>query len=333
LNQRISIVGGGLTGLSLAIALRKHGIPTTLHEAADYPRHRVCGEFISGVSEQTLDTLGISSCLEDAKKHTSMNWFSGDKLIRHGRLNKPAMAISRYLLDERLSEKAKAVGVDLRTKSRISVSSGTPGFVKTTGRVPTRGKWIGLKAHVKGLGTTANLEMHSGPIGYLGITPVEDDWFNVCGLFRIDRQLEARHEALIPAYLEKNGNHLLAANVAQAEWRDSSFSSIAGIGLGRQPISPGILSLGDSHSMIPPFTGNGMSMAFQSAETALPLLISYAKHGHDWETVCQSTERELQKRFRKRMTASLFLHPFLFQTATRHLLKYAPLNPVLSLIR
>ena len=55
----ITIVGGGLAGLSLGIALRRRGVPVNLHEAGVYPRHRVCGEFISGVSQCTFDSLGI----------------------------------------------------------------------------------------------------------------------------------------------------------------------------------------------------------------------------------------------------------------------------------
>jgi 2-polyprenyl-6-methoxyphenol hydroxylase-like FAD-dependent oxidoreductase len=42
----ITIVGGGLAGLTLGIGLRRRGVPTTLWEAGHYPRHRVCGEFI-----------------------------------------------------------------------------------------------------------------------------------------------------------------------------------------------------------------------------------------------------------------------------------------------
>ena len=62
--------------------------------------------------------------------------------------------------------------------------------------------------------------MHSGPNGYLGVTPVEDGWCNVCGLFKVDRSLQAEHEQLLVAYLRKNGNHELADTLAESEWRD-----------------------------------------------------------------------------------------------------------------
>lgn len=331
--ETITIVGGGLTGLSLAIALRRNGVPVELHEAGTYPRHRVCGEFISGVSAETLEKLGISAILADAARHSSVSWFAGDELLRKTTLPRPALAISRYRLDDRLQELASRSGASIRTRSRVMIDAGRPGVVRTSGRTPTRGRWIGIKAHVRGIGTTAHLEMHSGPHGYLGITPVEEGWHNVCGLFRINRSLDARHESLIPAYLRANGNSDLADRLEKVKWRRGSFSAIAGFELGHQQATPGILSLGDSHAMIPPFTGNGMTMAFESAEIALPHLVSYAAGESSWEAACERTNRQLQRHFRKRLTASRLLHPLLFEQAVRPILRHAPLSPILSLIR
>lgn len=333
MSETITINGGGLTGLSLAIALRKHGVGVALHEAGGYPRHRVCGEFISGVSPETLETLGIAGNLADAKLHRSVTWFSGDALLRENILPTPALAISRHLLDDRLQKSATALGVDLHTGSRRKMTPGQPGEVWTAGRKPAKGEWIGLKAHLRGISVTAHLEMHSGPRGYLGVTPVEDGWHNVCGLFRVDKSITARHADLLPTYLAENGNTELAQRIAAAEWREDSFTAVAGFSLGLQAPTPGLLSLGDSHAIIPPFTGNGMTMAFQSAETALPHLIAYANGTRTWPAACEAIQRQLARRFGKRLTSAKLLHPLLFHTAARSLLKHAPLRPLLTLIR
>lgn len=333
LNRMITISGGGLAGLSLAIGLRRHDIPVQLHEAGSYPRHRVCGEFISGVSQATLETIGIDDCLRDAREHRRFAWFAGDQPLRVGELKQPALAISRYTLDHRLCQKAIGLGVDLRTLSRLAISPGSAGFVRAAGRVPAKGKWLGLKAHIKGLEPTTDLEMHTGPRGYLGITQIEDGWCNVCGLFEIDRSVHASHQQLLVEYLRQNGNHLLADRLGHAEWRDGSFCAVAGFDLGRQPATPGILSLGDSHAIIPPFTGNGMSMAFQSVEIAMPHLVAYARGDIEWSAAVQRIESMLHRFFRKRLTASRWLHPWLFRRASRQLLKHAPINPMLNLIR
>lgn len=331
--ETITIIGGGLTGLSLAIALRKKDIPVVLHEAGTYPRHRVCGEFISGISKTTLETLGIPEVLSDAQHHTGITWYSRDREMRKHTLPEPALAISRHLLDDRLQSIASTMGVKIHTNSRVKPQPGEPGIVWSAGRKPTPGRWIGLKAHLRGVSNGSDLEMHTGSSGYLGITPVENGWFNVCGLFKLDRSIAASHEHLLPAYLRKNGNHRLADSLAKAEWKPDSFTAVAGFQLGLQKPTPGILALGDSHSIIPPFTGNGMTMAFQSAETALPHLLSYATNETSWQNTCHLVGKALHTRFKKRLTSANIIHPLLFHPAASPLVRLAPLNPILALVR
>ena len=58
-HKPITIIGGGLAGLTLGIGLRQQGIPVTVWEAGRYPRHRACGEFISGRGPDVLVRLGL----------------------------------------------------------------------------------------------------------------------------------------------------------------------------------------------------------------------------------------------------------------------------------
>ncbi len=74
-NRPLTIVGGGLAGLSLGIALRNRGIPVVILEAGTYPRHRVCGEFICGVSPLTLEKLGIAGAFEPQVTNYQSEWF------------------------------------------------------------------------------------------------------------------------------------------------------------------------------------------------------------------------------------------------------------------
>jgi 2-polyprenyl-6-methoxyphenol hydroxylase-like FAD-dependent oxidoreductase len=65
--------------------------------------------------------------------------------------------------------------------------------------------------------------------------------------------------------------------------------------------------------MIPPFTGNGMAMAFQSAEIALDPLLAYARDEASWPEICATIEIALRRHFRWRLAAAKTLHPFLLQ--------------------
>ncbi len=338
LNREITIVGGGLAGLSLASALRLHQVPVTVLEAGNYPRHRVCGEFISGVSGETLSALGIVGLFEDALRHRSLAWYDGGRLIHRDRLENPALGISRYLLDERLRHHAESLGVTVKTGVRV-LPEPRDGLVWTAGRRPRNGPWLGLKAHVREIPKSADLEMHAGKNGYAGLAGVEDGWTNICGLFQIDRTIHAVGADLLAAYLEVGGNRELAGQLRDCEWKQHSFSAVAGFQLGRQIPLPGLLALGDAESMIPPFTGNGMSMAFQAAELAVGPLVSWSRDERSWQEAANAVRAAVKRKFKRRLAISGALHPILLGTGGRSLLQslasasLLPFQPMLALIR
>ena len=43
----VVIIGGGLAGLTAAIHLSKFGLKVSLLEKNEFPKHKVCGEYIS----------------------------------------------------------------------------------------------------------------------------------------------------------------------------------------------------------------------------------------------------------------------------------------------
>ncbi len=336
--KKITIAGGGLAGLSLAIALRKRDVDVSVIEAGQYPRHRVCGEFISGVSQETLRNLGIDDLFHDALQHRSLKWFDGGKVIHQNSLPTPAIGISRFALDDRLQQRFTELGGSLVTQTRLKPKP-QEGLVWAAGRRPQPGQWIGLKAHVRGLEMSADLEMHSGHNGYAGLAQVEDGWVNVCGLFRINRQLKGQPQELLPTYLRAGENLSLANRLEQVEWRPDSGCAVAGFKLGSQPALHGLVSIGDAESMIPPFTGNGMSMAFQAAEAAIDPLVAWSRDELAWQATTNRIQATLRQRFRKRLISAQALHPILFQRHGRDLIsafsetQLLPFRPMLALVR
>src|SRR5579863_1202127 len=99
----IEIIGGGLSGLALGAALRRADVPVTIFEAGDYPRHRVCGEFITGLDPATVARLGIGEHLSDARPHRTVTYFLRGRPLRPYALPAPALGISRHALDSRLA--------------------------------------------------------------------------------------------------------------------------------------------------------------------------------------------------------------------------------------
>ncbi len=338
LNKEITIAGGGLAGLSLAVSLLQRGVGVTVLEAGCYPRHRVCGEFISGVSDETLEELGIKDLFQDARRHHTLCWHERGRVMHRDTMPVAAMGISRFVLDERLKNRVEYLGGVVKTGTRARPEP-ADGLVWTAGRRPRPGPWIGLKAHVRGLRMNADLEMHAGTNGYAGLSGVEDGWVNICGLFRTDHSLTEKGAELLPAYLDAGGSSELAAALRHAEWRDGSFSAVAGFELGRQPSIPGLLCLGDSESMIPPFTGNGMSMAFQAAQAGSDPLVAWADGDLAWQAAVNRVRASLVRNFRWRLAVARVLHGILFNPAGRSFLqslsnaRLLPFKPMLSLVR
>lgn len=333
----IEIVGGGLAGLSLGLALRLGGVPVTVIEAGGYPRHRVCGEFITGLSAATVARLGLAPFLTDALRHREIAWFQNETLSRVQRLPSPALGLSRHALDARLAAAFTDAGGELRTGTRVTEFAPQPGRVLATGRSRGNSPWIGLKLHVRGLALTRDLELHLGENAYVGLAAIETGEVNVCGLFR-RRPFAATGSALLAAYLSAAGLPALAARLSAAQSDSASFCAVAALSFAAPVVTPGTIRLGDAHALIPPFTGNGMALAFQSAETALSPLLAYASGDAAWADTCRTATTALRHRFRVRLKTARVLHPFLLRTRNQrwlaaltraHLL---PLRPLYALL-
>lgn len=313
MSAHFQIVGGGLTGLSLGTQLALHGFPVQVDEASDYPRHRVCGECLTGLKARTVRALGLAPLLHDAPAIQQVAWKHGERTVTRKRLPAPAPGISRWSLDQRLAEAFEAAGGTLRRNRRVARPGGIagPGDIDTAGRQrarPDRPRWIGLKLHAIGLSLEADLTVYLTRGGYLGLSRVENDRANLCGLFPADTFSEPRqwHRQLAALGLPE-----LASMLQSAEIDPASVCAVAGLDYAPSPRSPGMVQLGDAAGLIPPFTGHGMALAFESAEVALPHLLAYGEERISWETAVHRIQRTLHRTFQRRQTIARGLQPWL----------------------
>jgi len=291
-----------LAGLSLGIGLRRRGVEVALHEAGIYPRHRVCGEFVSGVNDGVLKKLGIAPHFHDAVRLSSARWFDARGSVAS--LKVEAMGISRHTLDDRLQSDFREAGGALHQNSRAAPG---PGTVWAAGRVKTRGRWIGLKCHARDIELSADLEMHMGKNGYAGLARIENGIVNICGLFRA--QTAAGGRKALENHLRSGGLGHLADRIETAGVDEDSRCAVAGFDFGRQQ-SPDF-SIGDAARMIPPFTGNGMSMAIESAACAMDPLMEYAAGRISWREAMTTSDHLQNSLFHRRMTAAVVMQRIL----------------------
>jgi flavin-dependent dehydrogenase len=334
--EPIEIVGGGLAGLSLGVALRRAEVPVTLFDAGTFPRHRVCGEFIAGLDAATIATLQLREFVVGAAEHREVAWVTPDGQSQVHQLPSSAYGISRYELDSRLANAFVAAGGCLHTGSRITDLRPRARRILATGRRRAGGKWLGLKIHAIGLRLDADLEVHLGDHAYVGLSRVEGDRVNICGLFRRSAKV-SRAESAAPAassashgdagrtrvlfdYLARAGLCGLADRLRAASLDPDSFCSVAALGFDRAVPRQNEIRIGDACAMTPPFTGNGMAMAFQSAAISLEPLTRYARDEVTWETASAAINRGLTRRFRTRLFTADLLHPFLLRPRRQHTL-------------
>ena len=312
--RTVEIIGGGLAGLSLGLGLRARGIPVRLIEAGSYPRHRVCGEFITGLDETTSKRLQLDCFLQHACPARGLSWYEpGRPAIRH-RLPRPALCLSRFRLDAAMAEAFVAAGGELSTKQRFPVEA-FEGRVLACGRRPLASSpWIGLKQHFRNLALEDDLEVHLGNGAYVGLTRVEDSLVNVCGLFPRPR---AGEPCNVVARTHAVGLPRLAERLAAADPVADSDCAVAGLDYAANTGTPA--SLGDHQGLIPPFTGNGMTIALQSAAASLDHFEAWSRGTLNWPETLSRVSRALRRRFHRRICLSRLLHPWLLDAHRRPL--------------
>lgn len=318
----VEILGGGLAGLGLALGLRRAAVPVVLHEAGDYPRHRVCGEFITSLDNATIERLGLQPHLADALPASSVAWYYENKIAHRHALPEPARCISRYALDQRLAAALTSAGGITHTRSRQQLEP-AEGRVITAGRRPnSSAAWIGLKVHVSNLSLMADLELHLGRQSYVGLTPIEGNRVNLCGLFHRDN-LDAKPSnpaEVLNAHLHRADLTPLVDRLKYATVHPDSRCAVAGLDYRHSPADPSIGGLGDHASLIPPFTGHGMTIALQSARLALAPLIAWSRQEQDWPTTQRQIDRHLRRHLGPKTRRARWLHNWLLQPTRQRVL-------------
>ncbi|MFF2886473.1 NAD(P)/FAD-dependent oxidoreductase [Paenibacillus sp. NPDC057967] len=112
----VAVLGAGVAGSAAAKLLASKGWNTVLLDRQRFPRHKVCGEFLSPESQETLARLGLLKAVQGLSPslitRTSLYLENGGVI----RLPLPgaALGISRYRLDASFHQEAEAAGARIR---------------------------------------------------------------------------------------------------------------------------------------------------------------------------------------------------------------------------
>lgn len=296
----VSVIGGGVAGCAAAIALSRSGRRVTLIEREPVPRHKVCGEFLSGEALDDLDALGIDVTALGAVP-ISLVRLAAARRAAEAPLPFPAASLTRKTLDTALIAEAIAAGVRVeRGRSVQSLSRTETGAWRAvlddgsaceapiaflaTGKHDLRGharpkdpqRWVAFKMYYRlsprqaaDLAGASELMLYPG--GYGGVQPAEGGIANLCWVVQQRYLARAgnRWESFL-AKMQQDCPHL-AMRLAGAEPLLDRPIAITHIPYGyiRRTTEDGLYCIGDQAAVIPSFTGDGISIALHTARCAV----------------------------------------------------------------
>lgn len=300
----VAVIGGGLAGCSAAITLAERGFEVVVFDAKSFPHHKVCGEFLSPNAQFYLRRLGVWPAIQTINPatvcHVSVTTPHGN--CWHTALPGTGLGISRWTLDQILTQHAQSIGVTLLEKTSVSEVQGSldTGFILNTrsqyglqtfesrtviaaygktsnlDRIFTRSvharrsEFIALKNHFYGASLANSIELYTFPGGYCGLVEIEAEKTNLCLLVRQDvfRQVsDGNIERFITWMCRQNpamGDWLHSAAQVYPRWMSISNFSFEPCNV----IERDMLMAGDSAGLIAPLAGDGMEMALRGGRMA-----------------------------------------------------------------
>jgi len=323
----VIVIGGGLAGLSTAIDLGRSGVDVLLVEKDPYPRHKVCGEYISNEVLPYLKKLGFDPFAHNARQISRLQLSHvGGKLI-DAPLPLGGFGISRYALDHILYEIAKKHSTITQQKVnsiqrnddyfKISTREGktyiAPVVAGAFGKrsnldialkrrfVRHRTPWMAVKGHYEYDHPDHVVALHQFSGGYCGLSNTESGSVNACYLasrneFKKYRGIDSFQRQLV----SQNPNLLKFYNTAKPLFRNPL--TISQISFERKPVvDKGIFMIGDSAGLIHPLCGNGMAMAFRAASIFSELYLDFRNNKRSLKELESRYISKWNRNFRSRL--------------------------------
>jgi flavin-dependent dehydrogenase len=365
---QVTIIGGGLGGLTLSILLKKAGYAVLLIEKNSYPMHRVCGEYISNESKSFLTTLLSHINFNDFPQINNFQLSATDGTLFQTKLSLGGFGISRYILDDELYKEALKLGVHIHTKEtvldvqkhhhiyEIETTHDKYQSILVVGAFGKRAnldfKWkrnftlikpaiknnfIGIKYHINYPFPSNSIALHNFKDGYCGISNVENGKTCLCYLTTAKnlQKFNGNINKMEEGVLFKNPHLKKIFTTAQFLWDEPK--TIAQINFhAKTCIENDILLIGDAAGLISPLSGNGMSISMHSGLLVFELIDLFFNNKINKSDLYRLYDKKWKNCFSKRLATGRFVQqifgqPFL-SLALVHTLNLFPFlsNPLIQ---
>jgi flavin-dependent dehydrogenase len=360
--KEVLILGGGLAGLTAAIHLSKLGNKVTVIEKNKYPKHKVCGEYISNEVLPYFDWLGINLAKIEPTSIKKLQLSSQNGTEIFANLPLGGFGISRYALDLYLYKFAISLGCIFIQESvenvvfeddqfKVTTSVGTlfkskvvlGAFGKRSNIdvklnrnfIQEKSYWLAVKSHYSGDFPNDLVGLHNFKGGYCGVSKVENNVINICYITNYNSyKLYKNSEEFQNKVLSENPHlKIIFENCTIIFEKPLSIGQISFDK--KEAVENHILMIGDTAGLIHPLCGNGMAMAIHSAKIASEAVNDF------YESNCTSRvalEEQYSNKwkfhFEKRLKIGRFLanilqQPRISSILMRTLVKFPFLLPII----
>lgn len=312
----LAIIGGGPAGSSAAITAARAGAKVVLLEARDFPRHKVCGEFVSAESLDLLagllrDSPGAPALFARAPRIDRTRLLFRQRTIEV-RVSPAALSITRYDLDALLWEAACRAGVEVHPNCEVSASDGEGPFnlltssgdyaakalIVAAGRwsqftadraLPPGPKWLGVKAHFREPNAGSSTDLYFFENGYCGVQSVGKDIVNACAMVRSDCATSLNEVFTLHPGLARRA----------AGWQPLTppITTAPLVYREPQPVRNNMIFVGDAAAFIDPFAGDGISLALRSGRVAAKCLGEFVAGKSPLASAVAAYQKEYSRQF------------------------------------
>jgi len=317
ISTEVIIIGGGLAGLTSAIHLSKIGLKVIVIEKNEYPKHKVCGEYISNEVLPYLDWLSLDMSGLNPSHITKLDFSTLDGKTISCDLPLGGFGVSRFALDAFLFEKAVENGCEViqdhvgdivfgndiftvcTLNNRIITSKIVIGAFGKRSNIDQKLKrefilkkshWLAVKAHYFGKFPNDTVGLHNFEGGYCGVSKVENDTINICYLASYDSFKKYKNTEEFQNQIVSRNPHLKLI-FDSSEMLFENPLTISQISFDKKAtVENHVLMIGDTAGLIHPLCGNGMAMAIHSAKIVSELI-------GDFYTNKIKSREELEKKY------------------------------------